>query len=78
MITALENRERRALGGRLAFMASVCSLAARPCAMREAALRLAIGTVRPSSATRSPARTSISATASVRTRARSRLLTGAR
>ncbi len=46
--------------------------------MREAALRLAIGVVRPSRATRSPARTSISAIANVSTSARSRLLMGAK
>ncbi len=46
--------------------------------MREVALRLAIGGVRPSSAMRSPARTSSSATASVSTSARSRLVIGER
>ena len=46
--------------------------------MREEALRLAIGGVRPNSAMRSPARTSSSAMAKVSTSARSRLGTGER
>ena len=75
---ALEKRERRALGGRLACSASVPSLAASASARRVVALRLASGGVSPRSATRSPARTSISATASVRTRARSRFSIWAR
>ena len=75
---ALEKRDRRALGGRLAFRASAPSLTASASAMREVALRLASGGVSPSSATRSPARTSISATASVSTSARSRFSTWAR
>ena len=76
--SALEKRESRAGGGRLVCTAASPSCAASVSAMREVALRLAIGGVRPISAMRSPARTSSSAMASVSTSARSRLEIGDR
>ena len=76
--SALEKRLRRAGGGRLFCTAASPSCAASVSAMREVALRLAIGGVSPRRAMRSPARTSSSATASISTTARSRLAIGAR
>jgi len=71
-------RDRRAGGGRLDCTAASVSCVASDSAIRDAARRLAIGCVSPIRAMRSPARTSSSAMASVKTTARSRLLSGAR